>query len=789
MLPRLKPISIPLIHMMSMSAPTQARLRRRPLALIIAGCFSLGAPAVHGQAADPAPVKPKEEPPKQVVRVPAEPEAGMTSVTVAAERPTSRIDRQVYDVKADVGSSTSSAADALNNVPSVAVDADGTVSLRGNTNVQILVDGKPSAMLQGENRGQALNAMPSDDIESIEVINNPGAQFGNEGGGGPILNLVMRRVRRPGGTAFANGNAGSQGRYNSALNGSYNTGLLSFQGGANIFHEKSGSTFSSQRSRINPATGETTRSANSGSSQGENDSAALNATLGYNFGAKDRLAAGWSYRNSKSNGEGANRYLNYELNEVLGSDYLRTSRDRNENTAYTWNLLFDHKGDAAGENFKLDFRVSANDSTRQSNYGNTYAVRPRNALDRMSRQSSATGSRIVDFTGDYELPTQTSVLKLGFKAAETEGSFDTRYVDIDTATGVEIPVPSRTNEFEVTEIKLAVYGSWQRRLSEAWNVQAGVRAEYTDIDINQITGNVQGSSSYMSYIPSAFATYKLSPDSTLRFNYANRIRRPNVNDLNPYVIYRDEFNVSSGNINLRPSKSDSFEVGYETNIGKLDATLRGYMRRDSDLITEKRYFISETVLLTTRDNAGSNRSGGLEFNLSGRVIPTLQVSAGGNYGYTEQTTLDLTGRQYIRSLTALSLRARVNYTLTPTDQLQMQLNRQGKAFSGRGYRLANTVANFTWRRTVTPRLSLVFNVRDLFDSSKFDSVVESDIVREYSTRRPDGRVVFLGLSYRFGGLDGVMPGARRPGAQSGPGVMRRGAGGGGAGGGDGGPGR
>ena len=127
-------------------------------------------------------------------------------------------------------------------MPSVAVDPDGTVTLRGSSNVQILVDGKPSAMLQGENRGAALQAMGADDIESVEVINNPGAQFGNEGGGGPILNLVMRRNRKPGGFGTVNANAGKDGRYNSAVNGSYNEGAWGFQGGLNVRHDGRDST-------------------------------------------------------------------------------------------------------------------------------------------------------------------------------------------------------------------------------------------------------------------------------------------------------------------------------------------------------------------------------------------------------------------------------------------------------------------------------------------------------------------------------------------------------------------
>ncbi len=136
------------------------------------------------------------------------------TVSVTTKRNSNRIDRQVYDVKADPASTNDTVADTLNKVPSVAVDADGQVTLRGKSNVQIYVDGKPSAMMQGENRAAAINALPAGDLESVEVINNPGAQFGNEGGGGPILNLVMRRERTPGGFAAINANAGTEGRFN-----------------------------------------------------------------------------------------------------------------------------------------------------------------------------------------------------------------------------------------------------------------------------------------------------------------------------------------------------------------------------------------------------------------------------------------------------------------------------------------------------------------------------------------------------------------------------------------------
>ncbi|MFP5390786.1 MAG: TonB-dependent receptor domain-containing protein [Gammaproteobacteria bacterium] len=718
----------------------------------------------------------------------------VTSVTVAAERPTNRIDRQVYDVKADVGSTNNSAADALNNVPAVTVDPDGTVSLRGSTNVQILVDGKPSAMLQGENRGAALNALPSDDIESIEVINNPGAQFGNEGGGGPILNLVMRRNRRPGGMGSANVNAGTAGRHNASVAGSYNSGLLSFQGGVNFRHDGRDSTSTSERDRINPISGATQHSSQRSSAHGLNDALGINGTLGYNIGQKDRLQASWSYNKRSNDQQGLDHYTTYaaedgvpsgvqsDVRSDVQSDYRRTSARQGDSINYGWGVQFDHKGEAEGELLKLDFRISSSNNDNASRFANTYAVRPRGALDTLSRQSSVSDNRITDFTGDYELPTDAGLLKLGFKVAQTEGGFDTRYLDIDPASAAERVNPNRTNEFEVVENTIAVYGSWQQRLGERWSVAPGLRIETTDIAIHQITSTIDASNRYTSTIPSLFANYKLDKGN-VRLQYAHRIRRPNVNDLNPFVIYRDEFNVSSGNPRLRPTRIDSVEAGWETSLFGLESALRAYLRRESNLISERRYFVSDNVLLTTRDNHGTQRSGGLEFVIGGKLMPGLNVNFNGNFGMHELAVPTSSGEEGRRRTGSLSLKGRVNYQLSAADQMQLAVNRQGKTLSSQGYRKANTTANLSWRHVLTPQLNLVVNVTDLFDSNRNETIVDTDLLRETSVRRAAGRIAYVGLSYRFGGVSGQARG-ERGGRRDGTG-LRRGPGGGEPGGGPG----
>ncbi len=685
-------------------------------------------------------------------------------VTVAAERPSNRIDRQVYEMKNDISTTNSSAADALNNIPSVTVDPDGSVTLRGSSNVQILIDGKPSAMLQGDARGAALNALPAHDIESIEVINNPGAQFGNEGGGGSILNLVMRRNRTPGGLGVWNVNKGPAGRENSALSGQYHEGLWGFQGGVNFRRDGRNSFGHTDRDRTDAFTGIDYFSHIESQSVGLNDSRGANGELSYKVGDKSVLAANFSVNRRTNNAHGLDVYEGVGATPLPTGDYSRTTIRNGSSENNSWGLRWDSKGDLPGETLKIDLRVSSSNNSSNSGYTNMYLPRPDGTTfpDRRNRQGSNSGTDLSDFTGDYERPVDQGIVKAGYKVLKTINSFDTAYYDIDPLTGVEVLNTGRSNRFELEETILAAYGSYQRRLNDKWGVLGGLRVEHTGLDVHQISSGVDATNSYINYIPSFFLSYAASEKATIRFSYAHRIRRPNGNDLNPFIVYRDEFNVSAGNPKLHPSQSDSFELGYETKFGLVDTNVRAYFRKEHDIIADHSYFISDTVLLTTRENGGTSRSGGLEFTFSGKMSPTFSFNASGNLADIQQRILDTNGLPVDRSSAALSLRGRINYQFTPTDHLQFGVNSQGRTLTGQGYREPNTTANTSWRHTLTPQLTVNVNVTDLFDSNKTATRIDRTTLKESSVRRYDGRIFYVGLSYRFGGLANAGQ-ARQPG--------------------------
>ncbi|WP_296949382.1 outer membrane beta-barrel family protein [uncultured Massilia sp.] len=763
-----------LIHSKQAQAGTGASPRQRVLYLAVglALCeFGSAVPALAQSATAPAPAAvPAAAATTAAQAAPAAATTAPKVVNVVGERPTNRIDRQVYDVKQDINASNGSAADALGNVPSVAVDPDGTVSLRGSTNVQILVDGKPSAMLQGDNRGPALQAMPADDIDSVEVINNPGAEFGNEGGGGPILNLVMKRNRKPGGFGVANANVGTAGRYNAALSGSYNTGRWGFQGGVNVRHDGRNSTSDSERERVDPLTGDTQRSTTASSSAGLNDNTGARGQVSYNLGQDDTLEANFAVMKRTNDQEGLDRYRVVDEDGTPTSDYYRSTQRSGDNTNKMFGARWDHKGEKLGESFKMDLRVSDSDTSNATDYANRYLVLPPFAADSRNLQDDAGATKIVDYTGDYERPLESgAILKLGWKLYDNQTDADRRYYDFDLATGAQTLNGRRTNAFAYEERDTALYTSYQWRVNERWGALLGLRAEHTDMDIGAgSSGTAAAGNSYLNWMPSAFATYKLDDKTNLRFSYARRIRRPQPNDLNPFVRYVDELNESSGNPFLKPVKTDSLEVGYETKAAGLDANVRAYYRNDSDMIRSRQYAVNDTVILTTQENGGSNRSGGLEFTLSGKLTPKLSINTSGNVFFAQQQQIDITGAENKRSATSLNVRGRFTYQLTPQDMVQLMLNAQGKTLAGAGYRQPSATANVTWKRSLTPALSLVATVTDLFDSQKMETITDSATLKEHTIRRFDGRIVYVGLSYRFGGVQSRREGADGEGWRRGP---------------------
>jgi outer membrane receptor protein involved in Fe transport len=724
----------------------------------------------RSQTAEAVPSQSKQEAKPAAAQLAAQPAAATQDVpptavvNVVSERQTNRIDRQVYDIKNDASTAGSSVGDVLNNVPSVNVDPNGTVRLRGSERVTVLVDGKPVAQMQGENRAAAINALPAENYESVQVINNPGAEYGNEAGGGPILNLISRRYTKPGGNGSLAGNVGPAGRKNAFANGSYSAGYASVNGSFNFRRDGNDTDTDYLRERIDPANGSISRLRQSSQRSGLTDFIQGGVGGRYNYNERDTLTASLSLNQRGNDARTSEHLTDFATGSVPVTDY-RTRRSAsgdalNHELVSGWERRFN----TDGESLKVDLRHSSN-----TNNVDTAALYQPLALPLMGApvlrnytQNVETRVRLTDLSTDYSGKVGTGFLTAGGRWQRTRQTSDYRYLFLDSGS----LDTRRSNLFELEQDVSAAYATYELPINKLWSFKGGLRAEHTELSLDQVSSNIQSSNSYTNYLPSLFLTYKLDQFSNLRFSYADRISRPASGDLNPFVNYLSEYSVSAGNPRLLPVKLHSLELGYETKImGLMPASLRGYLRHESDVITERRSFVSPTTLLTSKQNEGDRAAGGVEFSLmamvppnmkwNGMALPAIRFMFNGNWGFVEQDrlgTLGPTGDK--RRTPTLNLQGGAQWTITPENTLSFMTFRQGKQLSGEGYREPFSVVNLALEHKYSPRLSLNIRANDVFQSTNQHFRVDTDTLRDRSDVKVHQRRLYVGLRYTFGGVTG-----------------------------------
>jgi outer membrane receptor protein involved in Fe transport len=747
------------------------------LSMLVLGCFAAqplfaqerppeARPAAKTQAPPATPTQATQNPAKESPTTGApDPQAGgpdsMATVEVVASRPTNKVDRDVYELKNDISVSNASAADILNNVPAVTVDADGSVALRGNQNVQIMVNGKRDAQFQGQNRGDALNAFPAEAIESIEVINVPGAEFGNEGGSGPIINLVLKRNRKPGSRANLSLNKGTEDRYRGFLNGEYAAGPYSISGNIGVSRNQNQRHSETQSEYLDPQTGNVT-GGNDTSRDTSNDSKALNAaaTLTYNVGERDQAGATFSYSKIQNETTATGATTRYGAGMTPTSDFSNVSGSRSPAENFGLGASYLHKSGEPGEELKFDLRYTGqnNDSERRQFYD--YRLRPATyTTDNFS--ASDRRNRILDLSMDYQrVLWNTWQLKAGGKLAESKGENATNYLAVNPATGAYEPVASRISDFESNDRNAALYGILSTKLFSSLQVQGGIRGEYTQLKVRQPLLNQENRYYYTNWLPSFYATQDLSETATLQLRASRRIARPNERDLNPNLVYLGDFNARQGNPDLQPVNNDQAEIAYRDRFFTVDTSVSLFKRRESPVLGNRSYPLASdpNVIVTSPVNFGANDLTGVELNFNVRqlFIQGLSANFGATMGNAKRTRLSnfATGNvEMVQKNHQEDLKLRLAYQFA-TESLQLSVNRRGQSLNGQGTNGAMTMTSFTWRHRFTPRLGLNLNVSNVFHTGDMESFIENEVLRMHNLTTAPQRIITLGLNYQWGGVTG-----------------------------------
>ena len=664
------------------------------------------------------------------------------TVTITAKKKpvVRRIDGTVYDESRNPRAASGTGADVLNSVPAVHVSPDGDVTLRGQGNVQVYVDGKPQAAMQGDSRAVTLQSMSGSDIASVEVITNPSAKYDANGGG--IINIVLKKNRKPGSNGVLNANIGNGQRYNTALSGNATRGRLSLHGMIGIRRDMRRMRQSSDLMWSDPVSGASGRSVQHSAVNAFRASQSANAGLDYNATDKDTLSLNATYARRHSANRLDEFHRDLDGGGVVSDDYDRRSLGPRGQTDTGLTAGLDHRG-KSGSELKLSLALSESDSRQDKSYRNIYSVPA--TPDTMERVRSMTGHRLDTLSGDYARPVgDAAQLSAGFSFQAEQNRFYNYNAGVDPVTGADTVNADRTNRFIVDQSLDAAYVTYQAPVGK-WTVLAGLRLERVDTQTRQATSGVTHDRSYASLNPSLHATYDADDKTQWTASYSQSLQRPSPQDLNPFTVYIDAQNVTAGNPGLKPQKVSSLEAGYARATGPFSDSATIYYRTSAGTVTDYSYFIADHVLLTTKRNSGSGRSGGLDYSLDAKPSDRLSYSLDANLFFAELEAAEPGGRLK-QSALSYTAQASLDYD-RGDDSFEISGNALGPGLTAQGTRSATSSIGLAWKHRLTPRLSLAVNAMDIFNGGRQETVTRTSAVQQVAITHDLGPTLFLGLSW------------------------------------------
>lgn len=661
------------------------------------------------------------------------------TVTVSGTRPSVQVlpDRTVYSLKHDIQSDTGMVSDVLRNLPSVDVDIQGNVSLRGDTHVTILIDGKKSVLLAG-NRADALQQLPASMVDSIEVITNPSAEFRAEGSAG-IINIVLKKDKELVSSGLVRVNVGSEGRINASASGNLKLGRVGLHGAYGEGRNTQNYTASSLRS---DGTNLRLSQGSSGKSVGAGRNAMLGATV--NITKQDEIQLGGNYSGGTGHTNVQERYISISD----ASDITRNAVIHGEREGAQAMLNYRHRFAAKDEEFR--FSLSRHILWGRSNSDYTSLITATGVANYWQLRQSVTRNAQTELTADYILPLPGPGKFTTGYALETETLLSDNRGFWRDPTLPDWSVDSTyTNNFVLDRTIHAGYVKYERKFGR-FGAMGGLRLEQDFLNTNlKTTGEVHDTSN-LGFYPSVHLSYALTDTQQLSLSYSRRVNRPSPSSLNPARRSSDPFNVSSGNPLLKPWQVDSFETQYRYTGEKLDAVVTGYYRATYKGITDVYRYLSSTVLLTTSDNLARSMASGIETNLNVTIAEGLSLRAGGTVSYNEFNPGPLAAGTKQSGL-YWNTKGGIEWQATPDDRFQFHANYWAKRRLAQGYIEPTLSGDFSAKHTFEKGLAAVFSVYNLFDSAENTLVLDTPAVHQASHQRRGGRIFYIGLVYSFGG--------------------------------------
>lgn len=675
----------------------------------------------------------------------------LEGVEIRAEKSTLefKLDKRVFNVGKDISSTGMGALEVLNNVPSVNVDIEGAITLRNNSGVQILINGKPSVL--ADEQSGALGSITADQIEKIEVITNPSAKYQAEGSAG-IINIVLKKDDKKGLNGSISANTGWPHNHSIGASMNYRTERFNFFTQFGVGYRSLPEYFDNENTNREDSTSVFSDGVNY---RNENF---YNITLGTDYHINDlnvlTLSGSFAYEIEDQPSE-----TNFVVRDLEGNSLSEWEREEvTEATNPKWEYDLQYSKEFKNnEDHKLS--MSALGRYFGKNLSSKFSNRGISGAEPSSDQRTRTNFRQADYTFkvDYTNPlTKKITLETGAQYVINDVGND--YAVFNQENGTFEVDSNLTNNFEYIQNVLGVYatGSFE---SENWGAKLGLRAENTELNTLLTNSNQKNEQNYTNLFPSVHTSYKFTERYSIQAGYSRRIYRPRLWDLNPFFNIRNNFNIRQGNPNLQPEFTDSYELTGIFIWKKFTLNTSIYNLYTTDVI-ERVSFFEGNVNIRRPDNIGTSNTTGLEINTKYNVTKWLTLNGDFNYGYFiregsfNNQVFDFSGQKYTAEMTSkIKLKKGFDVELSGeyrSAYITVQGRRSGFAFMNAGVR----------KKVLNGKVILSLSVRDIFASRIQEFVVDQGDNYTYSFEQR-GRFLTFGVSYGFGKGEAMTYSGRR----------------------------
>ncbi|PQJ73398.1 TonB-dependent receptor domain-containing protein [Polaribacter butkevichii] len=685
--------------------------------------------------------------------------SSLDEVVVIAEKSTVdiRLDKKIYNVGKDMTVKGGTASDVLDNVPSVDVDPEGVVSLRGSENVRILIDGKPSALV-GLSGADALKQLPSDAIERVEVITSPSARYDSEGTAG-ILNIILRKGKASGFNGSVNVTVGDPKNYQTAVNLNLRTEKINVF--TNLGYSDNGSpgVYDSDVTYLSNGAIDSVRIENRDNDRSRKG---FNANFGleYYLNKKSSITGTIFVRDSDGKNISYNNISSFDNanTNLYNSTRIQDEGETDETLQFSLNYV--NNFNENGHKLTLDWQHSASKENESA------------IITDINPETNATNELSIDnlVQADYVLPIgKNAQFEAGYR-----GSFQDLTSDYLVIAPNLDPAYNPSNNLEFTQNVNAFYTQFGSKINK-FSYLLGIRTEITNIDIKLLNTNENYNKKYTDFFPTVNFGYELTENQSFTLGYSKRLRRPHSRYLNPFESRESEVIFSKGNVNLDPTYTNSFDLGYLNKFGKVTLNSSIYYQHSTNNIarvnSQETRFVNgkETnVLVRQPINLASEERAGFEFTANYNASKKVRFSGSFNFYQFE------TEGEYTYNVTDLNTNAvtpvtqnfdtknnswftRFDAKITlPWDiQSQTRIFYRGPKDDAQSDVKGILSANLAFSKDILKdKATLVLNVSDLFNTRKYQ-VTGYAPSRENPTNITDQtfqrrmRQVSLNFTYRF----------------------------------------